>query len=41
MKKYIGDVKVWENLKAIIKAVKDKNLEYKIEEGEAAFYGPV
>ena len=41
MKKYIGDVKAWEKSeKAIIKAVKDKNLEYKIEEGEAAFYGP-
>ena len=40
-KKYIGDVKAWEKSeKAIIKAVKDKNLEYKIEEGEAAFYGP-
>ncbi len=41
MKKYIGDVKAWEKSeKAIIKAVKDKNLEYKIQEGEAAFYGP-
>ena len=41
MKKYIGDVKAWEKSeKAIIKAVKHKNLEYKIEEGEAAFYGP-
>ena len=41
MKKYIGNVKAWEKSeKAIIKAVKDKNLEYKIEEGEAAFYGP-
>ena len=41
MKKYIGDVKAWEKSeKAIIKAVKDKNLQYKIEEGEAAFYGP-
>ena len=41
MKKYIGDVKAWEKSeKAIIKAVKDTNLEYKIEEGEAAFYGP-
>ena len=41
IKKYIGDVKAWEKSeKAIIKAVKDKNLEYKIEEGEAAFYGP-
>ena len=41
MQKYIGDVKAWEKSeKAIINAVKDKNLEYKIEEGEAAFYGP-
>ena len=41
MDKYIGDVKAWEKSeKAIIKAVKDKDLEYKIEEGEAAFYGP-
>ena len=41
MQKYIGDVKAWEKSeKAIIKAVQDKNLDYKIEEGEAAFYGP-
>ncbi len=41
MEKYIGDVKAWEKSEnAIIKAVKDKDLEYKIEEGEAAFYGP-
>ena len=41
MEKYIGDVKAWEKSeKAIIKAVQDKNLDYKIEEGEAAFYGP-
>ena len=41
MQKYIGDVKAWEKSeKAIIKAVKDKGLKYKIEEGEAAFYGP-
>ena len=41
MDKYIGDVKAWEKSeKAIIKAVQDKNLDYKIEEGEAAFYGP-
>ena len=39
--KYIGDIKAWEKSeKAIIKAVKDKGLKYKIEEGEAAFYGP-
>ncbi len=41
MDKYIGDVKSWEKSeKAIIKAVKDKGLKYKIKEGEAAFYGP-
>ncbi len=41
MEKYIGDVNAWEKSeKAIIKAVQDKNLDYKIEEGEAAFYGP-
>ena len=41
MKKYIGDVKAWEKSeKAIIKDVKVKNLEYNIEQGEAAFYGP-
>ena len=41
MDKYIGDIKAWEKSeKAIIKAVKDKALKYKIEEGEAAFYGP-
>ena len=41
MDKYIGDINAWEKSeKAIIKAVKDKALKYKIEEGEAAFYGP-
>ena len=41
LKKYIGEVGVWEKSEnAIIKAVKDKNLNYKIVEGEAAFYGP-
>ena len=41
MDKYIGNIKAWEKSeKAIIKAVKDKGLKYKIEEGEAAFYGP-
>ena len=39
--KYIGSEKNW-NLaeKAIIKAAESKNLDYKIEYGEAAFYGP-
>ncbi|WP_411767927.1 threonine--tRNA ligase [Winogradskyella sp. A3E31] len=39
--KYIGNVENWEKAeKAIINAAKDKNLNYIIEEGEAAFYGP-
>ena len=41
LKKYIGEVEVWEKSEnAIIKAVKDKKLNYKVVEGEAAFYGP-
>ena len=41
LKKYIGEVEVWEKSEnAIITAVKDKKLNYKIVEGEAAFYGP-
>ena len=39
--KYIGTDEVWEKSEnAILKAVKDKKLKYKIEKGEAAFYGP-
>lgn len=39
--KYIGDVAIWEKAEqAIIKAAEDKGLNYKIEIGEAAFYGP-
>ncbi len=39
--KYIGSDNIWNNSEeAIIKAVKDKNLQYVIEKGEAAFYGP-
>lgn len=39
--KYIGDVDTWEIAeKAIISAAKDKGLDFVIEEGEAAFYGP-
>ncbi|MCL7754637.1 threonine--tRNA ligase [Polaribacter sp. Z022] len=39
--KYIGDVETWEIAEnAIISAASDKGLEYVIEEGEAAFYGP-
>ena len=39
--KYIGDVATWETAEnAIINAAKDKGLNFVIEEGEAAFYGP-
>jgi len=39
--KYIGSVENWEKAEnAIISAVKDKELNYVIEPGEAAFYGP-
>ena len=39
--KYIGDSKQWELAEsAIINATREKNLNYVIEEGEAAFYGP-
>ena len=40
-KKYIGDTENWDKAeKSIIKATKEKNIEFEIEEGEAAFYGP-
>ena len=39
--KYIGDVKNWEKAEnAIINAAKEKGLDYIVESGEAAFYGP-
>jgi threonyl-tRNA synthetase len=39
--KYIGSVENWEKAEqAIINAAKDKGLNYIIESGEAAFYGP-
>ncbi len=39
--KYIGNVENWEKAEnAIINAAKDKGLNYVIESGEAAFYGP-
>ncbi|EHO13240.1 threonine--tRNA ligase [Myroides odoratimimus] len=39
--KYIGSVENWEKAEnAIINAAKDKELNYVIESGEAAFYGP-
>jgi threonyl-tRNA synthetase len=41
LEKYIGDVKTWEIAEnAIINAATDKGLDFVIEEGEAAFYGP-
>ncbi len=39
--KYIGNVENWEKAEqAIISAAEDKGLNYVIESGEAAFYGP-
>ncbi len=39
--KYIGDPEIWDKAEqAIINAAEDKGLDYYIEEGEAAFYGP-
>ena len=39
--KYIGDPETWDLAEnAIISAAKDKGLDFVIEEGEAAFYGP-
>jgi len=39
--KYIGNVENWEKAEqAIINAARDKGLNYVIESGEAAFYGP-
>lgn len=39
--KYIGSAENWEKAEqAIINAAKDKGLNYVIEKGEAAFYGP-
>ena len=41
LNKYIGDIETWEIAeKAIISAATDKGLDFVIEEGEAAFYGP-
>jgi threonyl-tRNA synthetase len=40
-KNYFGDLAVWENAQAILeKVAKEEELDYKIELGEAAFYGP-
>ncbi len=39
--KYIGDTELWEKAEqAIIAAAEQKGLDYVVEEGEAAFYGP-
>ncbi len=39
--KYIGETANWEKAEnAIINAAKDKGLDYVVESGEAAFYGP-
>lgn len=39
--KYIGDLKMWEDAtKALKKALEIKNMQYEINEGEGAFYGP-
>ncbi len=39
--KYIGNVENWEKAEnAIINAAKEKGLDYVVESGEAAFYGP-
>ena len=39
--KYIGTAENWDRAEAaIVEAAKDKGLEFVIEEGEAAFYGP-
>ena len=39
--KYVGDPANWDRAEAILKQlVKDRNLNYSLEPGEAAFYGP-
>jgi threonyl-tRNA synthetase len=39
--RYFGDVELWEKAQAIMeKIAKEEELDYKIELGEAAFYGP-
>ena len=39
--KYMGDKDIWEKSEnAILKAVKEKKLNYNVKYGEAAFYGP-
>jgi threonyl-tRNA synthetase len=39
--KYAGDIKKWEQAENILKmGLEEKNIDYKIDEGGAAFYGP-
>lgn len=39
--KHIGDDEIWEKAtESLIESLKSKKLEYKIKEGEGAFYGP-
>ena len=39
--KYIGDSELWDTAeKSIIEAAEEKGINFYIEEGEAAFYGP-
>ena len=41
LEKYIGETKLWEKAEqAIIEAADQKGLDYVVETGEAAFYGP-
>ncbi len=38
---YLGDNKLWDNAQLILETLaKENNLEYVVDEGEAAFYGP-
>lgn len=38
---YLGDVKLWDNAQAILEQLaRENSLQYQIDEGEAAFYGP-
>lgn len=38
---YLGDIKLWNNAQTILETLaRENNLEYIVDEGEAAFYGP-
>jgi len=40
-KKHIGDDKIWnKSEQALLKAIKETNVEYKVNKGDGAFYGP-